>query len=253
MMTDDSVISRLTSLGEQPIDPALASQQLTAIAITPAREPWFRQKLQVAAALVVGLLVGSTGLAAAGALPDTAQQAAHKALRTVGVNVPPGKDRVTEGCGTDENGEPFKNHGQYVKAHKDDPEASKSDCGKPRKSVKDGTDDDDATKPECPTPEPTAAATDNGNGKAKGAEKAKANAAKGCDDDDDDATGDEAEDDAVSQSPPSTTPAPQGVHGSEPGQPDETPAKADPPRNENADDAPGPESTTTTTSTTVAG
>lgn len=251
MMTDDNVISRLTSLGEQPIDPALASQQLTAIAITPAREPWFRQKLQVAAALVVGLLVGSTGLAAAGALPDTAQQAAHKALRTVGVNVPPGKDRVTEGCGTDENGEPFKNHGQYVKAHKDDPEASKSDCGKPRKSVKDGTDDDDATKPECPTPEPTAAATDNGNGKAKGAEKAKANAGKGCDDDDD-ATGDEAEDDAVSQSPPSTTPAPAGVHGSEPGQPDETPAKADPPRNENADDAPGPESTTTTTSTTVA-
>jgi len=247
-MTDDSVISRLTSLGEQPIDAALASEQLTAIAITPAREPWFRQKLQVAAALVAGLLIGSTGLAAAGALPDTAQQAAHSALRTVGVNVPPGHDRVTEGCGTDENGEPFKNHGQYVKAHKDDPEAAKSDCGKPKKSVNDGT-EGDANDPECPTPDPTAAATDNGHGKAKGAAKAKANAAKGCDHDDEGATGDEATDDSDSQAPPTSTPAPEGVHGAEPGEPDETPAKADPPRDENADDAPA---STTTTSTTVA-
>lgn len=183
-MTDDQITDRLRNMGQQPIDPATQSAHLTALASTRTVSP-LRHKLQVAGALLAGLLIGGTGLAAAGALPDTAQQAAHTTLARVGLKVPKGHDRVTEGCDTDANGDPYKNHGQYVKAHKDDPDASKSDCGKPKVSVHDDTSTGDAPNTECPTPDPTGAVNEHGQGKAdpQGAAKAKSKAAKGCSED----------------------------------------------------------------------
>ena len=220
-MTDDQVISRLQAYGAQPIDPAVASTQLTAIALAAAPKPrWTRarHRAQVAAALVAGLLLGGSGLAAADALPDTAQEAAHAALKKVGVDVPPGHDRVTEGCDVDENGEHYKNHGQYVKAHPEDPEAAASDCGKPKRSVKDA---DDATEPEG----------DEGKGKGKGKANGRAK----------DKAGDETSTEAggsESLAPPASTPAPADTHGSTPGKPDDTPVPAD------AEDRPVPPTTT---------
>ena len=78
-------------------------------------------------------MVGSMGLATAGALPDTAQDAAHTVLDKVGVNVPAGHERYNDPgvC----PGGPYKNHGAYVRAHKDDPNAGTSPCGKPLNAV----------------------------------------------------------------------------------------------------------------------
>jgi len=78
------------------------------------------------------------GLASAGALPAPAQSVAHHALRTVGINVPPGHDRYNG----PECGGTFANHGAYVRAHKNDPAAAKSACGKPNKSRDHGADND---------------------------------------------------------------------------------------------------------------
>jgi hypothetical protein len=49
---------------------------------------------------VVGLLAGSTGMAAAGALPGSAQSIAHQVLGTVGVHVPQAPDAPTEVAAT---------------------------------------------------------------------------------------------------------------------------------------------------------
>jgi hypothetical protein len=139
--------------------------------------------LRVAAAFFAGLMIGGTGLAAANALPASMQSVAHTTLSKVGVNVPPGHDRVTEGCGTDTNGQPFKNHGQYVKAHKGDSAAGQSDCGKPKVSLHDTstTDAPDSadSQSKCAGQGPTTptAAADNSKGKATG----KANAGSKCD------------------------------------------------------------------------
>lgn len=228
-MTDDEITDRLRRMGDQPIDPATQSAHLTALASTPAAST-VRHKMQVAGALLAGLLIGGTGLAAAGALPDSAQEAAHSTLARVGLKVPKGHDRVTEGCDTDANGDPYKNHGQYVKAHKDDPDASKSDCGKPKVSVHDDDDTTESPKPECPTPDPTGAVNERGQGKAdpKGAGKAKANAAKGCSTEHPDAEPappveqpDGGSGSAGDEHPP-TTPAPHGP-------PDQAPPADTPP------------------------
>lgn len=84
----------------------------------------------VAAAGVVGFLAGGTGLAAAGTLPDPAQDVAHDVLGAVGVNVP----RSTDGC---PEGRAYRNHGEYVAeveaAGGDAGAAARSDCGKPTK------------------------------------------------------------------------------------------------------------------------
>ena len=78
-----------------------------------------------------GFMIGSVGLASAGALPGPAQDVAHSALGVLGVHVPPGKDRYNgPECGD------VANHGEYVDAHPDDPAAGKSPCGKPNRAVK---------------------------------------------------------------------------------------------------------------------
>ncbi len=115
-------------LGTHPIDPARSAEDLGAIAAmsrptSGARSGIFASKLRVAAAFFAGLLVGSTGLAAADALPDPAQHVAHQVLSQVGVDVPnPDRYHGPE-CGPEQR----RNHGAYVR---DDHSLAQSDCGK---------------------------------------------------------------------------------------------------------------------------
>jgi hypothetical protein len=211
---DCSLESRLHELGAASIDPAVASVHLGAMAgVAPGRAGW-ATKLRVAAAFFAGLLIGGSGLAAANALPSSAQSVAHATLAKVGVNVPSGHDRVTEGCGTDSNGQPFKNHGQYVKAHPEDrAAAAASDCGKPKKSVHEttSTTGDSATTDEnssnCAGQGPVTppAAVENSKGKATG----KATAGSKCDEKPDPADAAEAPktDSGTTQGKSSSAPA----------------------------------------------
>jgi hypothetical protein len=147
-MSDFSELEdRLRAYGAKPVDSGVQSEHLTAIAqvATPPRRSSLAHKLRVAGALVAGLFIGSTGLAAAGALPDAAQDAAHGALARVGVNVPLGTERYQGAeCGTPEGGGEWRNHGHYVRSQ---PEAEReaageSDCGKPLNSVGKGEGDE---------------------------------------------------------------------------------------------------------------
>lgn len=168
----DPLTERLRDLGRRPVDPATASQHLTAMA-SAGRRPRIWTRAKVGAAFFAGLLVGGTGLASAGALPGSVQGAAHTTLAQVGVQVPDGHGpaRSTVGCG----GVTYKNHGQFVKAQKDKAAAADQPCGKP---VQAGTETPGATEaPEAPeAPEPTetpdtgkpAKPGANGKGHAKG-------------------------------------------------------------------------------------
>jgi len=120
------LINRLSDLGRGPVDPELAGRVLHRA--TRVRGSWWRStKLKVAAGISFGFLAGSVGLASANALPSPAQGAAHDVLSTVGINVPPGHDRYNG----PECGGTYANHGAYVRAHKGDPTAAQSKCGKP--------------------------------------------------------------------------------------------------------------------------
>lgn len=133
MSEHDDLLRRLRRLGTTPIEPERRAADLAAMAsaapggpTTPAarRAPLWRSKVRLAAAFLAGLLVGSTGLAAADALPDPAQHIAHRALSTVGVSVPDPVRYHGPECGPDEKG----NHGAYVR---DDHSLARSECGKP--------------------------------------------------------------------------------------------------------------------------
>lgn len=179
-MTDhDPLIARLHDLGSQPVDTATASQHLTALSTTTspalARDrKWSMAK--VAGIFTAGLFIGGTGLASAGALPDTVQDKVAVAAAKVGVDLPRGTARYTAAeCGVDADGKPieWRNHGQYLKSlPKDQREAaSANDCGKPLRSVG-GDDTSDADDAATPT---SGAATENGSaacehpGKGRGA------------------------------------------------------------------------------------
>jgi hypothetical protein len=118
----DDLRQRLRAFGTQPVDPARQSADLTAMAgVRPVG--LLGSKLRLAAAFLAGLLIGSTGLAAADALPDPAQHVAHSVLDRVGVDVPdPERYRGAE-CGA----EAKENHGAYVR---DDHSLAQTDCGK---------------------------------------------------------------------------------------------------------------------------
>lgn len=128
-LTTGGLEERLDALGRVPVEPGVAAAHLSAMAaieVAPAR---FRFGWRaVAGAAVIGFLAGSTGLAAAGTLPDPAQDVAHDVLGAVGIDVP----RSTEGC---PDGQAFRNHGEYVSsveaAGGDVEAASHSDCGMP--------------------------------------------------------------------------------------------------------------------------
>lgn len=131
---------RLRTYGGNAVDPAVQSQHLTAIAhAAPVRRrSSLAHKVRVAGALIGGFFLGSTGLAFAGALPDTAQDAAQEALSRVGITVQGGTERYQGAeCGTPDGGGEWRNHGHYVRSQ---PEAEReaageSDCGKPLVSV----------------------------------------------------------------------------------------------------------------------
>jgi hypothetical protein len=202
MDDDDILLRRLHALGTQPVDPATAATHLTAMAtVAPRRAARrsFGHKLRIGAAFAAGLVLGGTGLAAAGALPDGAQQVAHTALSQVKVHVPPGhavaaahakakgnakgngNGKAAHGGGVtrsvapadcpdwDFASGPPKNHGQYVSAMTDRvralPEAQR-DAAMQRygesacgKPVHAGTDDDDADHDEQPEVETTTPVT----------------------------------------------------------------------------------------------
>src|SRR5947207_10002219 len=128
----DDLLQRLQALGEEPVDDATAERVL--LRASRRRLVWWQStKLEVAAAAAGGFLIGSVGLASAGALPAPAQDAAHTALGTVGINVPPGHDRYNDPAKCP--GGPYRNHGAYVRAQPNDPNAGASPCGKPNKAV----------------------------------------------------------------------------------------------------------------------
>jgi hypothetical protein len=141
---DPQLVQRLAAFASAPLDPDLASR--CASRLRDGARPRRRavRSMLLVAAVVTALLVTSVGLAAADTLPDSVQDAAHRALDTVGVHVPPGHDRYNDPavCA----GGPYENHGAYVRTHKDDPNAGKSPCGKPMKSTThvdgSGTEDD---------------------------------------------------------------------------------------------------------------
>ena len=136
------VIDSLRALGRKPIDPVTANRHLTQMDGVRARTP-FSTKVKVGAAFGIGILVGSAGLASAGALPGPAQGVAHTVLSTVGVHVPGGPQRYNG----PECGGTYKNHGQYVRSHTQDPNAGQSRCGKP---IQAGTGSDSTDGPDTP-------------------------------------------------------------------------------------------------------
>lgn len=130
----DDTLRRLHDLGTRPIQPGQSARDLTAMA---AVRPSTRVggKLRIAGAFLAGLLIGSTGLAAADALPDPAQHVAHTVLDRVGVQVPDPERYHGPECGDIAK----KNHGAYVR---DDHTLAQTDCGKKQKAVGAGKSDD---------------------------------------------------------------------------------------------------------------
>ena len=175
MNENEDLISRLRALGRRPVDTGVASQHLAALADPAgAGASWSgRHRLKIVAAFAVGLLAGTSGLATAGALPNGAQEVAHKTLGAVGVKVPHGDRYWGQECA----GEKLKNHGQYVKSQPKEKraEAAKSRCGKPVQAGSDGDNADPAAGSGCQGPPPWA-------GKGKPDKAAKAARKQACGD-----------------------------------------------------------------------
>jgi hypothetical protein len=119
---------RLAGLGAAPLDADIAERCRAQMRSARRRPRGLPMKLVPAAAVVV-VLGSGVGLAAADTLPAPAQDVAHRALGAVGLHVPPGHERFNDPAECPDG--PYRNHGAYVKAHKDDPDAGKSRCGKP--------------------------------------------------------------------------------------------------------------------------
>ncbi len=140
----DDLTRRLADLGAAPIPPGVAARTRARLA-TPARRRGAWRTKWVAAAAVAGFVMGGVGLAAADVLPPGVQDAAHNALNTVGVHVPPGHNRYNDPSTCP--GGPYRNHGAYVRAHHDDPNAGASPCGKPLNAVNHPTGATDGSEP----------------------------------------------------------------------------------------------------------
>ena len=146
MMNDDqdlALAERLRAMGSRPVEPAVRSKHLAAMAQvrTSSRHP-AAARLGVALALIIGLLGASTGLAVAGVDAGPVSDLGKKVAGVVGIDITDGT--VTHGTprhyGTEclqvAEGKGAKNHGQYLKwvrEHKPEMlEAAKaSNCGKP--------------------------------------------------------------------------------------------------------------------------
>lgn len=148
----DELTERLAALGRRPVDPALQSEHLTALAgvrSSSAFRASLAGRLKVAAGVMAGFLIGATGLASAGALGPVQGIAATAIEKATPLNGLPdsasdkakakghgnaAKDKAKggdEAAGT--GGEKiwgatygcpeateFKNRGQFLKAAKDE-------------------------------------------------------------------------------------------------------------------------------------
>jgi len=209
----DWLVDRLRALGTQPVDPATQSQHLTEMAtaaVDRAQRSTFLgrvgRRVQLGAAVAVGVLLGTTGLATAGALGPLQPIAARGVEAVTPLNVPGGEsrgksaeaklkakgfeaeasgvERVTEGC---EAGISTRNRGQYLKGIRekygnDSAEltaAKASRCGMPVSSEgTPGTDGEsteadaskaaNANKGKSDEHKPGTAGDDNGTGKPEG-------------------------------------------------------------------------------------
>jgi hypothetical protein len=127
------VTHRLQRFGSAPLEADVATRALGRVrAGRPASRRIARTKL-LSAAAVAAFFASGIGLAAADVLPPSAQDVAHNALNAVGVHVPPGHNRYNDATACP--GGPYANHGAYVRAHPNDPNAGKSPCGKPTRAV----------------------------------------------------------------------------------------------------------------------
>lgn len=170
MELDDQspTVRRLHALGTQPVDPEVAARHEAYLAAATPAPGRSRMRPLLAGTMLAGALLGGTGLAAAlpGSLPeqagsvakeilaaaqlvdddDKAAQAAKKAAKAAAkASGQHGTARFLTGCTVGNPPTPFTgNHGQYVKAHPDDPAtpdvnerqvAAESDCGKPLSSL----------------------------------------------------------------------------------------------------------------------
>ena len=197
MNENEDLISRLRAFGRRPVSPEVAGEHLAAMdgaaGSTGARVAGHRMK--VVAAFVVGLVAGTSGLATAGALPDGAQEVAHRTFGAVGIKVPHGDRYWGQECA----GEVKKNHGQYVRSQPKDKraEAAASRCGKPVQAGVDSTGDGDGKGAGCQGPPPWA-------GKGKPDEAAKAARKQACGQGNDE-KGDEAPAPSTQAEPVETT------------------------------------------------
>jgi hypothetical protein len=124
---------RLRTLGSAPLGSGVADRVLASVR-SAGRPKVSRARLKLlSAAAIAGFAAGGVGLAAADVLPAPVQDMAHGALDAVGVHVPPGHVRYNDPVACP--GGPYRNHGAYVRAHKSDPNAGASPCGKPVQSV----------------------------------------------------------------------------------------------------------------------
>lgn len=175
MDEEQQLTDRLRELGRQPLDPDVRAETLARMATadvgpTDAASPvrarrWSRPA--VAAAALVASLFGGLGLASAGALPAGVQDKAESLLDHVGIDVPPGHMRYHDPAACP--GGPYKNHGEYVRAHKDDPNAGPSPCGKPLHSLNHSSESSDSD--DGPGASDTESGGHAGHGKDHGAKK----------------------------------------------------------------------------------
>ncbi|HEX2701341.1 MAG TPA: hypothetical protein VHM89_14165 [Acidimicrobiales bacterium] len=193
---EDAIVGRLRSLGTQAVDPEVAERHASYLTAAAPVAPHRRMRPLMAGAMLAGAVLGGTGLAAAlpGSLPEQAGSVAKSALAAVNLvddeessksehakndaakaahatdTDGPGKvERFLEGCTTGTPPAAFVgNHGQYVKAHPDDPAtadvnerqvAADSDCGKPMSALAGDESDEKADTDE------TESGTDEGAGK----------------------------------------------------------------------------------------
>jgi hypothetical protein len=127
----ESLRTALDRAGRQPVPAPIAEAHLRRMAGEPTRQRR-RTMAKVVAGFSAGFLLGGSGLAVAGALPDPAQDVAARAFATVGIEVP----RSTDGC---PDGREYESHGAYVsevaEAGGDVPAAARSNCGMPVTAV----------------------------------------------------------------------------------------------------------------------
>lgn len=109
----DELTERLSALGSAPISPALQSEHLTALAGVARGASWrsmLASRVKLGAAVLGGFLIGTTGLASAGAMGPLQPIAKTTVEAVTPFEMPEGKGGVSE--------QAKKNKGQAKKADK---------------------------------------------------------------------------------------------------------------------------------------